>query len=226
MPPRHLALGAVVLCSVVWSARAMGRLRQHADCQGDQMIVVFDTNVWKSALYLRSPAAAAVALYLSIQEAKVGLPEVVRLEVQHHLRNDIIKYRDDIRRRYDSLLVIFGKMREVALPTDEQVDELVSSFFHQSGFNFLEVPFSPEAARDSFIRTIDGRRPSHKSQQFKDGILLVNCKELAERDDVVLVTEDKAFYDGDDTSQGITKELAEEVAGCKYSLRLLSSLRR
>ena len=52
------------------------------------MIVVFDTNIWKADLYLRSPAAAAVKLFLHMHAAKVGLPEVIRLEVERHLRQD------------------------------------------------------------------------------------------------------------------------------------------
>jgi hypothetical protein len=50
------------------------------------MIVVFDTNIWKSELFLQSPAAAAVRFFLRERNARVGLPEVVRMEVQEHLR--------------------------------------------------------------------------------------------------------------------------------------------
>jgi hypothetical protein len=37
------------------------------------MIVVFDTNIWKSNLFLQSPAAAAVRYYLKTTGARVGL---------------------------------------------------------------------------------------------------------------------------------------------------------
>jgi predicted nucleic acid-binding protein len=43
------------------------------------MIVVLDTNIWRSSLYLKAGAAAAMRFYLHQKGAKVGLPEVIRL---------------------------------------------------------------------------------------------------------------------------------------------------
>src|SRR4051812_47024217 len=51
------------------------------------MIVVLDTNIWRSSLYLKAGAAAAMRFYLRQKGAKVGLPEVIRLEVERHLRH-------------------------------------------------------------------------------------------------------------------------------------------
>ena len=53
------------------------------------MIIVFDTNIWLANLYLRTPAAAAARFFISQNKASVALPEVVRLEVQHHLREHL-----------------------------------------------------------------------------------------------------------------------------------------
>jgi hypothetical protein len=50
------------------------------------MIVVFDSNVWLSELGLRFGAAAAAKFFLNRSGARLAVPEVVRLEVQHNLR--------------------------------------------------------------------------------------------------------------------------------------------
>jgi hypothetical protein len=87
----------------------------------------------------------------------------------------------------------------------------------------LDVPFSHEAARNSFVRTIDKVPPSHRSQQFKDGVLWDNCKQLAETDDVILVTNDRAFYKSDDL-RGLASELIQETTQCSRSLRVFPAL--
>jgi hypothetical protein len=188
------------------------------------MIVVFDANIWKTNLYLKSSASAAVKFFLQDHAAKVGLPEVVRLEVERHLRLDIKAMRERITLEHNRLLGLFGRLPEVVLPTDLEIESLVSNIFSHSGFNLQEVPFSEEAARHSFLRTVDKTPPSHKSQQFKDGVIWDDCKKLAETEEVILVTDDRAFYEGDEPKHGLAKVLAEEVKQCRYKLRVLSKL--
>jgi PIN domain len=156
--------------------------------------------------------------------AKVGLPEVIRLEVERHLRQDIRAMRDRISQEHERLLGIFGTLREVVLPRDDEIDALVTSIFSQSSFDLLDVPFSEQAARSSFIRTIEKTPPSHKSQQFKDGVLWDNCKHLAETDDVILITDDRAFYEGDDPKKGLATILKGEACQCPHSFRVLPAL--
>lgn len=58
------------------------------------MIVVLDTNVWISDLAPTSNVGSAVRFYLRQHKARIGLPEVVRLESEVNLRttlNDHIK---------------------------------------------------------------------------------------------------------------------------------------
>ena len=188
------------------------------------MIVVFDTNIWKENLYLRSSASAAVKFFLQDHRAKVGLPEVVRLEVEKHLRADVYECRDQIRKRHSDLLGLFGQLRELVLPTDPEIEALVGGFFSQSGFSLQEVPFSEDSARDSFLRTVDKVPPSHRSQEFKDGLIWKDCKTLANAEDVVLVTADRAFYERDDRKNGLAMVLAEEADQCRYKLRVFSKL--
>lgn len=188
------------------------------------MIVVFDTNIWKTNLYLRSSASAAVKLFLHMHTAKVGLPEVIRLEVERHLRQDIRAMRDRISQEHKRLLGLFGMLPEVVLPADDEIETVVAGFFSQSGFDLLEVRFSERSARSSLIRTIDKVPPSHKSQQFKDGVLWDDCKNLAETDDVIMVTDDRAFYEGDDPKNGLAGRLIQETSQCSRSLRVLPVL--
>lgn len=188
------------------------------------MIVVFDTNVWKNSLYLKSSAAAAVRFYIHQQRARVGLPEIVRLEVERHLRIDVLTMRERIQTDHNRLLGLFETLKEVVLPTDAEVEKLVLKAFIHPGFDLLEVPFSERSARASFLRTIEKVPPSHKSQQFKDGVLWEDCKQLADSEEVVFVTDDRAFFEGEDVRKGLARVLKEEAAQCRHSLRVVPSL--
>jgi hypothetical protein len=67
------------------------------------MIVVLDTNIWKSSHYLKSGAAAAIRFYLHQKGGRVGLPEVIRLEVEHHLRADLRELKGSYQERPPTL---------------------------------------------------------------------------------------------------------------------------
>jgi hypothetical protein len=115
-------------------------------------------------------------------------------------------------------------MHEILLPTDIEIDELARDFFARSGFKFEEVPFTFEAARDSFMRTVEKRPPSEDTQQFKDGIIWSNCMALADQDEVILVTNDAAFYEGNRAEGDLSQALAREAATAVHPIKLMSSL--
>jgi hypothetical protein len=158
------------------------------------LIVVLDTNVWVSDLALTSNVGSAVRFFLRERKARIGLPEVVRLETEIHLRTALLKHIDDIRSSHRQLLSVFGRLKEVVLPTEAEVDELIGKVFSTLGVEIEEVPFSLENARNSLVRTIEKIPPSDKNQQFKDGVLWADCLSMLRKEPVHLVTDDRAFY--------------------------------
>jgi hypothetical protein len=188
------------------------------------MIVVFDTNVWKSELYLQSPSAAAVRFFLREQKARVGLPEVVRLEVEEHLRNDIKSVIDKLRTQHGRLLRLFGQLRELSLPAEDAIDPVIAKVFDELGVQLIEVPFSLPSARSSFLKTIRKLPPSDSTQEFKDGVLWSDCVKLLESDDVCLITNDRAFYANHEPARGLAPELASELSGKPHRLTIMAQL--
>lgn len=175
------------------------------------MIIVFDTNVWKENLYLRSPAGAAARFFISQKKARVALPEVVRLEVEHHLRTEMRKLVTRIKEDHERLLAIFGKMKEIVLPSHEQIESKVLEVFASLGMELIEIPFCLESARSSFLKTIYKEPPSDRTQEFKDGVLWADCLSLLKDDEVVLVTNDKAFFEDHKYENGLARSLREDV---------------
>lgn len=188
------------------------------------MIVVFDSNIWLSALGLRSSVAAATKFFIRHQKARVAIPEVVRLEVTRNLSNHLNRHINQIRDDYRQVLTAFGTLRELVLPSRTEVDQKVSELFESLNVPTFDVPFSLASARSSFEKTLNKVAPSDKSQEFKDGVLWADCLELLKRGPVVLVTADKAFYRDRQFDKGLAPNLAEEAQTYPNSIRVVSEL--
>jgi len=188
------------------------------------MIVVFDSNVWLSELGLRSTAGAVARFFLNHRGARLAIPEVVKLEVQHNLRALLTAHIDGIRTRHRHLLTAFGKLPEIVLPSDEDVQAKVEEVFASVGVPKMEVPLTLESARSSFLKTIDKLPPSDRDQQFKDGVLWAGCLEMLGSDSVALVTSDKAFYQDRQYEKGLARNLRDEASHRPNQIELHSAL--
>jgi hypothetical protein len=76
------------------------------------------------------------------------------------------------------LLAVFGRLREVVLPKEEDIERLVVNVFGGLEVDVQEIPFTIESARSSLIRAVRRIPPSDKNQQFKDGVLWADCVKL------------------------------------------------
>lgn len=188
------------------------------------MIVVFDSNVWLSELGLRSGAAAAAKFFLNQSGARLAVPEVVRLEVQHNLKARLTEHIENIQSNYRQLLTAFGKLREVVLPNSADVQVKIQELFDSIEVAKLDIPFSIESARSSFLKTVDKSPPSDRTQEFKDGVLWADCLALLSSEPVVLVTSDKAFYQERQYDKGLAQNLHAEASQLSHPLQLLPTL--
>jgi PIN domain len=188
------------------------------------MIVVLDSNVWLSELGLRSGAAAAVRFFLNQSNAQVAVPEVVQLEVRHNLTNRLSTHAKEIRDNYRQLLTAFGKLREIVLPSEEEIQAKVEELFASLGVEQQHIPFSLESARSALFKAIHKLPPCDKTQVFKDAVIWADCVALLAADEVVLVTNDKAFYRDRSYEKGLATSLQEEVQNLPHPLRILPSL--
>lgn len=188
------------------------------------MYVVLDSNIWISEFGLNSPLGAATRFFLKQNKAQIILPEVVRLETEHNFKNSFNSWLSSIRDNYRQLLTAFGTLKEIVLPDDAAVGKKATEVFSNTGLEIIEVPFSLESAKESFIKTVDGVQPSDRTQQFKDGVLWSDCVALLKKDDVYLVTNDTDFYQDRKYEKGLAKNLSDEIIRAEHSLRLLPSL--
>jgi hypothetical protein len=188
------------------------------------VIIVFDTNVWISDLALTSSVGSAVRFYLREQRARIGLPEVIKLEAEVHMRTTLNEHIEKIRSSHGQLLSVFGRLREVVLPTQQDVEELISQLFSTLGVEIQEIPFSLESAQASLLRTVKKLPPSEKKQQFKDGVVWEDCLKMLDRETVIFVSNDKDFYEGRRFDQGLARALKKDLEGRPNKLDIVPDL--
>jgi hypothetical protein len=116
-------------------------------------------------------------------------------------------------------------LKEVVLPTVEEVELLIANVFSNLGVEIEEFPFTLESAKASLIRAIRKEPPSDKNQQFKDGVLWEDCLTILRKEPVLLVTDDRAFYQSRETKLGLAEELRRDLNGSPNELEIFPSLR-
>lgn len=188
------------------------------------MLVVFDTNVWIADLALASNVGSAIRFYLRERKARIGLPEVVKLETEFHLRTTLTEHISQIQSSHRQLLAVFGRLKEVVLPAAEDVEALVAKVFSNLGVEIQEFPFTIESAKASMIRTVRKIPPSDKNQQFKDGVLWEDCMLMLRSEPVFFVTNDRAFYKNRDPKLGLAEELQQELPDSSNEFKIFPSL--
>ncbi len=106
------------------------------------MIIVPDSNIWLGELGLNSPLGAATRFYVRHNNARLALPEVVRLEVEHNFRTRLKEFTKTISDNHRQLLVAFGTLKEVVLPTDAEIDRKAQDIFANVAVEGTQPPDS------------------------------------------------------------------------------------
>ena len=188
------------------------------------MIVVFDSNAWISEIGLKSSAASAVKFYLKQEGARIGLPEVVRLEATAGLRKNLLKSIDQIKSEHRKLLAGVGKLKELILPTETEVNIAIAAAFGSLHADILDIPLSLESTRSALFKCIAKEQPCDTSEEFRDAIIWSDCLNLLNSDHVYFVTSDKAFYKDRKYEKGLARNLLNELTGAKHRLELFPDL--
>lgn len=188
------------------------------------MYVVFDSNVWISELGLNSVRAVEGKEFIRRNGATLAVPEVVRLEVERTLREEMLNNRKTIEKSHRYLATLLGSVDDVALPTDFEIEKLVSGLIDDTNVEIRHMPLTVEAAKSSFDKILCKEQPSDRKEQFADGVIWANCLELLSETDVWLVSKDKAFFKDYEYSYGPALNLVEEAKQRPNTLRLFTGL--
>ncbi len=188
------------------------------------MYIVLDSNIWLSELGLTTSKGAATRFYIKKKQAKLALPEVIKEEVERNLYNNLTSYSNKIKENHRQLLSVFGQLKDVVLPSENEIAAKADSLFEEVKIDLHHIPFTLESAKSSLKKINDKEPPSDKNQQFKDGVIWADCMVLLAEKDVFLVTEDKAFFQEKKYGNGLAKNLEEEAKIFNNNFKIYSSL--
>ena len=187
--------------------------------------VLLDSNVWIKELALQSVKASAVRYFLKITDATLVVPDVVRLQVEDHLRSKMIACRESIQKAHRELLQLMGTQRQITVPTDEEIEAAVPVLIERAGLKMLKPSLTLDVAESSFEKIRRKQSPSQRKEQFVDGVLWAHCLELLDEANTLLVTNDGAFYKDDDPKMGaLAPTLVDEALHRKYRICIYKDL--
>ena len=175
------------------------------------MFILFDSNVWVSQLGLQSRNGAAVRHFARRRHATVIIPEVVQLEVNEQLTRLLLGSRSKIENAYRYLLPVFGELRPLNLPSEEDIRKTVANIIPSLDVPIRKLPFNIDVARSSLMKVLKRIPPSVTTEEFRDGVIWAHCVELLDEGDVYLISEDKGFYEKRDYKRGLAQELRKEA---------------
>ncbi len=184
------------------------------------MIIILDSNVWVAQLGLTSPKSAVLMFRLLQNDAKIAVPDVVRSEVEENLSALLIQEKERVLDLHQRMLSVFGVLKAVVLPSDEEIHDKSTKIFEREGVEIDVLPFSPESARLATDRLIKKKPPCDRKEEFRDAVIWEECLRLLSNSHVYLVTKDKAFYEGHDFKKGLSGILKKETFDKSYEVSI------
>lgn len=180
--------------------------------QATPVVVVIDTNVWRSQLLLRTSLGAAVLYAIQRTDSRIGLPEVIETEIRKNLVLAGTQAVDDLSAALEVIQRLTGEAPNVALPTEAELVAGVDARLEELGPLFERVPFTLDHARKALERVNLEIAPNGpKNQQFKDSAIWEAVLDLGAAALVLLITSDKGFYEGRDLKRGLAAVLQQEA---------------
>lgn len=190
------------------------------------LCVVLDTSVLcsKKFLLLKTSVSEALLYALQRRHGKIGLPEVVEIELERHLIQVGGEASEKLFEAYEivrefagyGVLDYFPRDIDFAAAIRKRLDELEEFF--------VRVPFTLAHAKRALHRVNDRLPPnSLNNQQYKDSAIWEALLELAAQYDVIFVTADKGFFHERDPRRGLARVLVEEIEQLKAPLRVVHS---
>lgn len=189
------------------------------------MYVILDTNQWDTMPMLRHRLAAP--LLFSVQNrpgVQIGLPTVVKREVELHLVEKVQQAQGKLKKASGEVRQIFGEARQVEEFSDNQVRQAFAQRLASLG-DLVEVlePTDEELAEAGRM-VLSYLPPSTRtSQQYRDSVIWRIVIRVSADSDVYLITADEGFYAGKGTND-LAGNLAREAHENRRPIRLFRSV--
>jgi len=157
--------------------------------------VVIDTNIWRSTLLLRQGLGPAFLHTLYLCEGKLGLPQIVKLEIHNVLFEMGLDSIRNIERGFREISAILGQNRPYRAPSHQQLRDAINNRIQELDELVKHVPMNLEHYQAATERVVAGLPPNRpQKQQYKDSMIWEAVLELGRSYIVHFVSKDKSFF--------------------------------
>lgn len=172
--------------------------------------IIVDTNIWCSSLLLKSEFGPALLHVLKRCNGKLGIPEIIELEVPKQIIKRGKAAISNIEQGFREVGAIIGSHSPYEVPSENDIVGKIHYRFRELDDLIERVEMNMIHVR-SAINRINSELPPNgpKNQQFKDSMIWEAALELSKEFSVHLVTKDGGFYKRGEQTE-IAPELKEE----------------
>ena len=197
-----------------------------------QQYIILDTNIWVyDTKLLSDPISASLLFYLNKTEGKLIVPEVIEKEVASNITKVTSEACKQITKQYLLLQKMFGSVDEYILPNETSAQQLFKNKLKQISNLIIRQPFKLSHAKGALDRIIAGIPPNKPStqkkqgdQQFKDSCIWEVATEFSKKGEVVFITRDYGFYEGNNPEKGLAKPLKKELENLRNNIAIFPSI--
>jgi hypothetical protein len=188
--------------------------------------VILDANVWVAERLLRSSIGNALLLGLTSSRARLGLPEVIEMEVNRVVSSQATEHIETLRKSANFLRQISGQHGLHEIPTLEGIKDGLRLRWGELDGLLERHPFTLQLAKAALLRVIDKIPPSgQNNEQFRDCCLWEVAIGLAGDCPVHLVSKDSGFYQNRELSKGLADPLRREADRAGHELSVHPTIR-
>lgn len=185
------------------------------------MIIVIDTNIWLAENLLRSPKGLSITAYCINKSKNIMVPEIIEKETEVNFVREAVEARSKIKEQYDFLLMAMGKLKELVMPTDEEIKATVSKRYEELSTIIIREPFTFQQAQKALEMVINYLPPNSKgNQQFKDSAIWSAILDKANLSDIDFITNDKGFFKDKSPSLGLADSIMADIEHSTNTIRV------
>jgi len=189
------------------------------------LVVVLDTNVWITHRLLHSKMSDSLLFFIDRIGGKLGLPEIVEMEVRSRAQDLVMKEIGKARQSLDSVGSMLGESISVSLRDHDGVKDAITRRLEWLQPLLDRSPLTLLQAKGALTRVVDRIPPCKTRQEFRDAALWESVLDLAgRRRRVLFVTEDKDFCESRDLEKGLAAALKDEIQDLGLKLEVLFKL--
>ena len=190
-----------------------------------QLLVILDTNVWIEHQLLTSPTAAALLHAVERLNGRVGVPEIVSMELPEVLARLVEEATHKASTQVEFIARVMSKPSSFKGPSREVVFAAVDSRLQNLKTVLKELPFSLELVKSALAWVVRGSPPNSRSnEQFRDSLILEIALAAGRDYDVHFITGDKGFFQERKPKKGAAAEIRSLISEKGLTVSIYANL--